>query len=66
MADPGWRRSRSLGCTRLPANAVCFRDGGEDIVVVCGRDHKAQQLRCQVVLALCQGQLQQQQKLLNA
>ena len=66
MADPGWGRSRSLSCTRLLADAICFRDGGEDVVVVCGRHHKAQQLGCQVILALCQGQLRQQQKLLNA
>ena len=66
MANPGSGRSRSLGCTSLLADAIRFRDGGEDIVVVCWRHHKAQQLGCQVVLALCQGQLRRQQELLNA
>ena len=63
MPDPGRGGGCSLSRARLAAEAIGFRNGGKDVIAVGGRHHKAQQLCCQVVLALCQGQLRQQKRL---
>ena len=54
---PGWSRRRILGCPSLLAGCVCSIYGSKEVVIVCGRDDKAQQLSCKVVLRFCQGQL---------
>ena len=54
---PGWIRRPTLGRSSQLASSMTSIYGRKQVVIVRGRDDKAQQLGCKVVLRLCQGQL---------